>query len=79
MSPEMMSVTNNQNATYWDLNEIYGDSNHHTESYPLRVFSARAGLSAWLVLFEKDFDYLCRSSVQGFKVVLHTPGKGTFV
>lgn len=77
MSPEMMSVTNNQNSTYWDLDEGYHDSNNDddTEPYPYRVFSARANLFALLRLFERDLEYVCRGPVHGFKVVLHVPGE----
>lgn len=46
----------------------------HT-SYPFRVHSAgvKSGLSIDLQLFEKDFEYICRGSVQGFKILLHHP------
>lgn len=78
MAPEMMSVTDNQNATNWNLETGYDDSKSNgTETYPYRVFGAgaRAGLFALLRLFEQDLEYLCRGPVQGFKILLHTPGE----
>lgn len=67
MAPEMMSVTENQNATKWNLEDGYDDSEGNgTETYPFRVFGAgaRAGLFALLRLYEQDLEYLCRGPVQ---------------
>ena len=27
------------------------------------------------ILYKKDNDYICRGPVQGFKIILHTPGE----
>lgn len=45
--------------------------------YPYRVFGAgaRVGLFVLLRLFEQHLDYICRGPVQGFKILLHTPGE----
>lgn len=45
--------------------------------YPYRVFGAgaRAGLFILLRLYEQNLDYICKGPVQGFKVLLHTPGE----
>lgn len=78
MAPEMMSVTGNKNATSWNLEDGYNNSDRNvTETYPHRVFGAgaRVGLFALLRLFEQDLEYICRGPVQGFKVLLHTPGE----
>lgn len=76
MAPEMMSVTNNPNATKWSLDGGYDDSESiGAETYPYRVLSAgaRAGFIALIHLFERNLDYICRGPVQGFKMLLHSP------
>ena len=78
MAPEMMTVTNNPDVTKWNLQDGYDDSEiNGAETYPYRVFGAgaRAGLFALLRLSEQDLEYLCRGPVQGFKILLHTPGE----
>lgn len=73
----MMTVTDNKNATNWNLEDGYDVANVDPETYPFRVFGAgaRAGLFALLRLYEQDLEYLCRGPVQGFKILLHTPGE----
>ena len=46
-------------------------------TYPRRVLSpeATAGLNIVFTHFKKDNDYICRGPVQGFKIILHTPGE----
>lgn len=46
-------------------------------TYPNRVLGpgARAGLNIVLKLDDPDLDYICRGPVQGFKILLHTPGE----
>lgn len=78
MAPEMMTVTDNKNASHWNLEDGYNNTDgNFSETYPFRVFGAgaRAGLFALLRLFEQDLEYLCRGPVQGFKILLHTPGE----
>lgn len=73
-----MSVTENKNSTNWTLEDGYNNSDGNvTETYPHRVFGAgaRAGLFALLRLYEQDMEYICRGPVQGFKILLHTPGE----
>ncbi len=45
--------------------------------YPRRVSGAGAkvGLTVDLGLLEADLDYVCRGTVQGFRILLHTPGE----
>lgn len=45
--------------------------------YPYRVHSAgaRGGLNVLLRSFDTDFDYMCRGSATGFKVILHAPNE----
>lgn len=78
MAPEMMVVTGNPNSTHWNLERGYDDSEgNYSETYPYRVFAAgaRSGLFSLLRLFEQDLEYVCRGPVQGFKILLHTPGE----
>lgn len=77
MTEDMMTVADNRNATYWSLEDGYDDANADPDTYPFRVFGAgaRAGLFALLRLYEQDLEYLCRGPVQGFKILLHTPGE----
>ena len=46
------------------------------DTYPKRILSTgvKAGLVAVFLLKKKNFDYICRGPVQGFKIILHTPG-----
>lgn len=78
MSPEMMSVTHNPNATNWNLEDGYDDKNANgVETHPFRVFGAgaKAGLSASLKLPGENLEYFCSGPVQGFKILLHNPGE----
>uniref|UniRef100_A0A336L784 CSON004091 protein n=1 Tax=Culicoides sonorensis TaxID=179676 RepID=A0A336L784_CULSO len=59
----------------WTLENGYTSSN--LDVYPNRVLAAgaRAGMFILLSLYDHELDYLCRGPVQGFKVLLHTPGE----
>lgn len=71
-----MTVNGNPNVSHWSFEDGY-DEKADDEAYPIRVFNARheAALVIFLRLHEKDLEYLCRGSIQGFKVILHTPGQ----
>ncbi|XP_055693357.1 pickpocket protein 28-like [Lutzomyia longipalpis] len=61
-------------AKFWSLEDGYeSDAPMHT--YPHRALGdgVRSGLYTWLYLSKADYDYLCRGSMQGFKVLLHSP------
>lgn len=78
MAPEMMSVIDNEYATSWNLQSGYSNNGGNvSETYPYRVFGAgaRVGLFTLLRLYEQDLEYICRGPVQGFKILLHTPGE----
>ncbi|XP_075163784.1 pickpocket 26 [Haematobia irritans] len=66
----------NPTTTDWNVEDGYS-ANANTETYPYRVLGsgAKAGLDLLLSGVEKDFDNLCRGPIQGFKLVLHTPGE----
>jgi acid-sensing ion channel, other len=66
---------NNPPSPYWTLQEGYSVSDPAT--YPRRVLGPgqRAGINIVLKLTDPDLDYICRGPVQGFKVILHTPGE----
>jgi acid-sensing ion channel, other len=59
----------------WTLEDGYNTTD--AETYPRRVLGpgARAGLNIVLKLTKPDLDYSCRGPVQGFKILLHTPGE----
>lgn len=65
----------NRTATHWNVEDGY-DANADTDTYPYRVLGSgsKAGLNLLLSGVEKDFDYLCRGTTQGFKVIIC--GKG---
>lgn len=71
-----MTVNGNPNVSHWNLENGY-DEMANDEAYPIRVFNARHGaaLVIFLRLYEQDLEYLCRGAIQGFKVILHTPGQ----
>ncbi|XP_067647186.1 pickpocket protein 28 [Eurosta solidaginis] len=76
MNKEMIFQTDKRTLSDWNVEDGYG-SNTGPETYPERVLGpgARAGLYIVLNGFEQDFDNLCRGPVQGFKIILHTPGE----
>lgn len=69
-------LDHNKTADHWSLETGY-TANASLSPYPLRVLSAgaRAGLFVLLPLYKYDLDYICRGPVQGFKILLHTPGE----
>lgn len=75
-----MSVTGHPNATHWNMEHGYDDSQgavSSLKSYPNRVLGTGPynGLTVTLYLNPMDLDYLCQGAVQGFKVVLHSPSE----
>lgn len=76
MAPELIAITGNPNVSYWSLEAGYTEMANN-DGYPIRVFNSRhaAVLVVYLCLYEKDSEYLCRGSVQGFEVILRTPGQ----
>lgn len=76
MAPELMIVKNNPNVSHWSLEDGY-DEGVREDDYPVRVFNAKqaAVLVTYPRLFEKDLEYLCRGSLQGFKILLSSPGE----
>lgn len=75
---DLLSVTGNPNATYWNMEAGYTDSQageSALNSYPNRVLGTGPdnGLNVQLRLNPMELDYLCQGAVQGFKVVLHAP------
>lgn len=59
----------NDSISNWNVDDGYS-SNDKLDTYPRRGFVAGmlSGFTALVQLFEKDFDYICRSSTQGFQV-----------
>ena len=78
MAPEMMTVKSRPNATNWSPETGYHDfDGEGLDTYPYRVLSAgaRTGFFALLGLSDAQMDYVCRGPIQGFKILLHTPGE----
>ncbi|XP_065361239.1 pickpocket protein 28 [Calliphora vicina] len=65
-----------RNRTDWNVEDGY-TLNSETETYPHRVLGpgSKAGLDLLLSGIVEDFDNLCRGPVQGFKILLNTPGE----
>jgi acid-sensing ion channel, other len=68
-------LQHNLSSRDWSLENGYNSNNE--DLYPYRVLGsgARAGFNIVLKLTEPDLDYMCRGPVQGFKILLHTPGE----
>lgn len=68
-------LNHNMSSESWTLEKGYASTDPST--YPRRVLGpgARAGFNIVLKLTEPDLDYICRGPVQGFKILLHTPGE----
>ncbi|XP_050098493.1 pickpocket protein 28-like [Anopheles aquasalis] len=67
-------ISEKRQAPLWSLENGYSEKTD-TDAYPERVLGAgfRSGLVILLNLFEQDMDFICRSGVQGFKILLHSP------
>lgn len=68
-------LRHNKSSTNWTLEDGYKTTD--SETFPFRVLGpgAKAGLNVVLKLTDNDLDYICRGPVQGFKILLHTPGE----
>ncbi|XP_055382467.1 pickpocket protein 28-like [Condylostylus longicornis] len=73
---ELQNITKRNLSTIWNLEDGYGP-NAGSEAFPERVLGAGARAGLFLVLngFKQDYDQICRGPVQGFKILLHTPGE----
>lgn len=67
-------VKHNNKSYFWDPEQLFYKQGV-VSPFPYRVFSASEGLEVTLSLDERDIDYLCGGPVQGFKILLHTPGE----
>lgn len=63
-------------VAHWSLENGYTKGTHE-KSYPIRVSNVRqnAALYFYLQIYENDIEYICRNSIKGYKVFLHTPGE----
>lgn len=80
ISDDFRGDNHNLTADSWSLEDGYTNANSKTideNTYPFRVFGpgARVGMFVVLFLFRQHLEYICRGPVQGFKVLLHTPGE----
>ncbi|XP_017063341.1 pickpocket protein 28 [Drosophila eugracilis] len=73
--PDFIFREENRLSMDWNVEDGYSAS-ADTSPYPNRVLGpgARAGLYLFMGGAEIDFDDMCRGPVQGFKILLHTPG-----
>lgn len=72
LSDDFFLYKTNNSTTKWSIDNGYFDANIKT--YPERglIAGTKAGFSAILELFEKDFDYICADTSQGFQVWPYT-------
>lgn len=72
----MKTVTNRPNVSRWSLETGYSDVTDES-SYPIRVYSAQrnSAFTVVLQLFDDDLEFVCKTIVPGFKILLHTPGE----
>lgn len=75
MDKDFVYITHNKTSPNWSLHGGY--TTDDIDTFPKRVLGpgARAGLNIVFKLYENDTDYICRGPVQGFKILLHTPGE----
>ena len=75
LAPDLFYQNHNLSSDFWTLEKGYTTTD--PDVYPRRVLGpgARAGMNIVLKLNELDLDYICRGPVQGFKILLHTPGE----
>ncbi|EDW17776.1 pickpocket protein 28 [Drosophila mojavensis] len=74
--PDIIFREENRLTTEWTVEDGYSLSANES-TYPHRVLGpgAKAGLYLFMGGIEEDFDDMCRGPVQGFKILLHTPGE----
>jgi acid-sensing ion channel, other len=75
ISDDFHDLQHGHESPHWSLQGGYTSTD--AEIYPKRVLGAgsRAGLVVIVSTNVLDYDYTCRGPVQGFKVLLHTPGE----
>ncbi|XP_066259647.1 pickpocket protein 28-like [Euwallacea similis] len=57
----------------WNLDEGYLDEKVNTYPKRAKFPGVKSALSVTLMAFKDDLDPTCKDSIQGFKVILHTP------
>lgn len=83
MAPELLSVSDQPEADFWNLEQGYKDAKHGgdrtaaLDAYPHRVFGngRENSLIARFIQPSKNLDLTCRATAQGYKVVLHAPSE----
>lgn len=61
----------------WTLSSGYSNPDDGSDVYPRRARNAgsRNSLRLLLKANEKNFDYVCKGPVQGYKIVMHGPNE----
>lgn len=69
-------LNHTKRSDHWTLEDGYA-ADAPADPFPVRVLGAgaRGGLFILLRLYDYDLEYICRGPVQGFKILLHTPGE----
>lgn len=75
LTEDFKYYNNNITSTNWTLQDGFATRLKHT--YPRRVLGSgeRGGLEVILGIDKSNIDYVCSMGIQGFKVILHTPGE----
>lgn len=78
ISKDFLNDINNLTADHWSHEDGYDtEVPANPFTYPYRVLGpgARVGMYVVMFLFQQHLEYICRGPVQGFKILLHTPGE----
>lgn len=80
MAPELLSLSGQPEAKFWDAEQGYDDvkiggGESALNTYPNRALGTgfENGLSIVTNLPPDDLDFTCRRAAQGYKVMLHSP------
>lgn len=66
---DLTILNTSPNVSNWDIEDGY-KTKKPQKDYPVRIFNARQGaaLSFSPQLFERDLEFMCQDSVQGFQI-----------
>lgn len=72
----MITVKDNPDITDWNLDTGYDETHNNRIPYPRHALglSEHDGIQLNIDFFVKDY-FKCRGSVEGYKIILNTPGE----
>lgn len=75
IAPELVTVENDRNATYWNIEDGYTPNVNESLIYPYRVFGSglRDSLITMLGIYLDETHEECSLLAQGFRLSLHAP------